>query len=71
MNSTAWAISSGCPRRFSGTGAVSFSSTSGRIEARMSVWVKPGAMEPTRIPKRASSFAHTTPKDSTPALAAL
>ena len=53
MNSTAWAISSGCPRRFSGTGAVSFSSTSGRIEARMSVCVKPGAMRArTRIPKR-------------------
>jgi len=40
----------GCPRRFNGTGAVSFSSTSGRIEARISVWVKPGAIDPTRMP---------------------
>src|ERR1700737_4804758 len=50
MNSTAWAISSGCPRRFNGTGAVILSNISGRIEERISVCVKPGAIDPTRMP---------------------
>src|SRR6202167_1758505 len=49
MNSAACAISAGSPRRLSGTGATTFSKTSGFMLARISVCVKPGAMAPTRM----------------------
>ena len=53
MKAAACAISAGCPSRLSGTGAVTFSSTSGRIAARISVAENPGAIDAARVKARA------------------
>ena len=71
MKRAAWAISADFPKRPSGTGAITFSSISGFMASSSGVRVKPGAIAPTRIWWRASSRAHTTVIEATPALAAL